>query len=117
MPPEHLPADADDRPNIILIFSDDHALRAVSAYGDALIETPNIDRLADEGILFRHATVTNSIYGPSRAALLTGKFSHLNGVFANNEPFDGSQPTLPKYLQAHGYGPVSLLGGFVVLPG
>ena len=91
------------RPNIILIFSDDHALRAVSAYGDALIETPGIDRIADEGMLFRHATVTNSICGPSRAALLTGKFSHLNGIFANGERFDGSQPTLPKYLQAHGY--------------
>ncbi|MDD9996328.1 MAG: sulfatase-like hydrolase/transferase, partial [Rhodospirillaceae bacterium] len=94
---------AQDRPNIILIFSDDHALRAVSAYGDALIETPGVDRIAEEGMLFRHATVTNSICGPSRAALLTGKFSHLNGIYANGEQFDGSQPTLPKYLQAHGY--------------
>ena len=96
-------AGAQDRPNIILIFSDDHALRAVSAYGDALIETPGIDRIADEGMLFRHATVTNSICGPSRAALLTGMFSHLNGIYANGEQFDGAQPTLPKYLQAHGY--------------
>ena len=94
---------AQDRPNIILIFSDDHALRAVSAYGDALIETPGVDRIAQQGMLFRHATVTNSICGPSRAALLTGKFSHLNGIYANGEQFDGSQPTLTKYLQAHGY--------------
>ena len=94
---------AQDRPNIILIFSDDHALRAVSAYGDALIETPGVDRIAAEGMLFRHATVTNSICGPSRAALLTGKFSHLNGIYANGEQFDGSQPTLTKHLQAHGY--------------
>ena len=96
-------AQTGDRPNIILIFSDDHALRAVSAYGDALIETPGIDRIAHEGMLFRHATVTNSICGPSRAALLTGKFSHVNGKFTNGGLFDGSQPTLPKYLQAHGY--------------
>ena len=96
-------AQTGDRPNIIVIFSDDHALRAVSAYGDALIETPGIDRIADQGMLFRHATVTNSICGPSRAALLTGKFSHLNGKFTNGGLFDGSQPTLPKYLQAQGY--------------
>ena len=70
---------ADDRPNILFIMSDDHAYQAISAYDDKLINTPNIDRLADEGILFTNACVTNSICAPSRATILTGKFSHLNG--------------------------------------
>ena len=94
------------RPNIIFIFSDDHANAAISAYADSrnLIQTPNIDRLANEGMTFNRCLVTNSICGPSRAAVLTGKYSHLNG-FYNNEtnPFDGSQQTFPKLLQKAGY--------------
>ena len=65
-------------------MSDDHAYQAISAYDDKLINTPNIDRLADEGILFTNACVTNSICAPSRATILTGKFSHLNGKIDNH---------------------------------
>lgn len=95
------------RPNIVIIFSDDHAYQAISAYGDPrhLIETPNIDRIARGGMRFDRCLVPNSICGPSRAALLTGKYSHING-FVNNAPdavFDGSQETFPKLLQAAGY--------------
>ena len=84
------------RPNILFIMSDDHAYQAISAFGHGLIETPNIDRLAKEGILFENSFVTNSICAPSRAVLLTGKHSHLNGVLDNNLPFDGSQQTFTK---------------------
>ena len=94
------------RPNIVFIFSDDHAYQAVSAYGDPrkLIETPNIDRLAKEGMRLDRCLVTNSICGPSRASVLTGKYSHKNGFYNNsNSKFDGSQVTAPKLLQAAGY--------------
>ena len=96
------------RPNIIYIMSDDHAYQAISAYGGALKDlaaTPNIDRIAREGIRFDRCLVTNSISGPCRAVILTGKYSHLNG-FVKNEgqgPFDGSQQTFPKLLQKAGY--------------
>ena len=76
------------RPNILFIMSDDHAYQAISAYDDRLIETPNIDRIAQEGILFTNASVTNSICAPSRAVILTGKHSHLNGKIDNNAKFD-----------------------------
>ena len=66
------------RPNIIFIFSDDHATSAISAYGSKLIDTPNIDRIAREGAIFRNCFCTNSICGPSRAVILTGKHCHLN---------------------------------------
>lgn len=94
-------------PNVVFIFSDDHAYQAISAYGDArqLIETPHIDRLAREGMRFDRCLVTNSLCGPSRATVLTGTYSHING-FPGNGPeirFDGSQPTFPKLLQAAGY--------------
>jgi len=92
-----------NRPNIVFIMSDDHALRALSAYGDSIIDTPNIDRLANEGVLFRNAFVTNSICSPSRAVLLTGKYSHQNGLRDNRDEFDGSQQTFPKILQRAGY--------------
>ena len=69
-------SDKDERPNILFIMSDDHAYQAISAYDDRLIQTPNIDRIADEGILFTNACVTNSICAPSRAVILTGKHSH-----------------------------------------
>jgi len=91
------------RPNILFVLSDDHARQAISAYGASLIETPQIDRLAREGVLFRNAFVTNSICAPSRATLLTGLYSHRNGLRDNRDSFDGSQPTFPKLLQAAGY--------------
>jgi arylsulfatase A-like enzyme len=92
------------RPNIVFIMSDDHAYQAISAYGHGLNNTPHIDQLAKEGILFRNAFVTNSLCAPSRAAILTGKYSHLNGIKGNGvEKFDGSQPTFPKLLQTAGY--------------
>ena len=91
------------QPNILFIMTDDHAQQAISSYGSSLIRTPNIDRLAQEGALFENSFVTNSICAPSRAVLLTGKYSHLNGVRDNRDTFDGSQPTLPKLLQRAGY--------------
>lgn len=91
------------RPNIIYIMSDDHAYQAISAYGHGLNETPNIDRLAEEGALFTRSTVTNSISAPSRAVLLTGKHSFVNGKVDNARPFDWDQPNFPKLMQANGY--------------
>ncbi len=90
-------------PNIIFIFTDDHAAQAISAYGSRINRTPNIDRIAREGVLFRNCFVTNSICAPSRAVILTGKHSHLNGVPTNRETFDGAQQTFPKLLQQAGY--------------
>ncbi|QMU30431.1 sulfatase family protein [Adhaeribacter radiodurans] len=92
------------QPNILIIVSDDHAYQAISAYGSKLIQTPNIDRIAREGVIFKKAYVTNSICGPSRAVLLTGKYSHKNGFKDNeNSHFDGSQDTFIKQLKAGGY--------------
>jgi len=91
------------RPNVIFIFADDHATQAISAYGSRINETPHIDRLAEQGMLFRNCFVTNAICAPSRAAVLTGKFSHMNGVCTNAERFDGSQQTFPKLLREAGY--------------
>ena len=93
-------------PNIVFIMSDDHAYQAISAYGHEIgkiAPTPNIDRIAQNGAKFNRAYVTNSICGPSRAVILTGKHSHINGFRQNGERFDGSQPTLPKYLKRMGY--------------
>ena len=97
------------RPNIIFIMSDDHAQRAISAYTHELISTPNIDRLAEEGVLFRNSFVTNSICAPSRATMLTGKYSHLNGLRDNRDRFDGDQLTWIKLLRKSGYH-TSLIG-------
>ena len=94
---------AQQRPNIIYIMSDDHDADAISAYNKQLIQTPNIDRLAKEGILFKKNFVSNSICGPVRATLLTGQFSHLNGVKDNRTRFDSSRQTMPKIFQQHGY--------------
>ncbi len=91
------------RPNIIFIMSDDHAYQAISAYGHGLNNTPNIDRLAREGVIFSSACVTNSICAPSRATLLTGKYNHLNGKVDNRKPFDWNQPNFAKLLQGAGY--------------
>ena len=97
------------RPNILFIFSDDHATGAISAYGSRLIQTPNIDRIAREGALFRNCFCTNSICGPSRAVILTGKHSHLNGFIDNRSTVNGAQLTFPKLLQQAGY-QTSLIG-------
>lgn len=94
------------RPNIIFIMADDHAMQAISAYGhpiSQLAPTPNIDRLANEGAKFINNFCTNSICGPSRAVILTGKHSHINGFRMNGEIFNGDQPTFPKMLQKSGY--------------
>ncbi len=93
-------------PNIIFIMSDDHAYQAISAYGhpiSKLAPTPHIDRIAQEGMMFHNMFVANSICGPSRATIITGKFSHKNGFRNNGDTFDPDQPTLPKYLQKAGY--------------
>lgn len=91
------------RPNILFIMSDDHAYQAISAYSDHLIQTPNIDRIANEGIIFTNACVTNSICAPSRATILTGKHTHLNGKIDNRMPFDTTQVTFPQIFQRNGY--------------
>jgi len=90
-------------PNILFIMSDDHAYQAISAYGTGLNHTPNIDRLATEGAIFNRACVTNSICAPSRAVMLTGKHSFVNGKVDNMLPFDWNQPNFPKLMQANGY--------------
>ena len=94
---------AGKRPNILFIFTDDHASHAISAYGSRINKTPNLDRLAQEGMLFRNCFCTNSICAPSRAVILTGKHSHVNGVIDNRARFDGSQQTFPKLLRKAGY--------------
>ena len=99
-----LTASAAQPPNIVFIFSDDHAWQAISAYGSNRNQTPNIDRLASEGMRFERCLVTNSICGPSRATILTGKYPHINGFIDNTTcVFDGSQETFPKLLQEASY--------------
>jgi arylsulfatase A-like enzyme len=98
-------SDSESKPNILFIMSDDHTSQAVSAYGGMLAQvcpTPNIDRLAKEGILFSNCFVTNSICSPSRATIMTGKYSHKNGVYKFTA-LDQSQPTLPKAMKSNGY--------------
>ena len=92
------------RPNIVYIMTDDHTAQMMSCYDTRFVETPNLDRIARDGVRFTHSYVANSLSGPSRACMLTGKHSHKNG-FTNNEHgiFDGSQQTMPKLLQAAGY--------------
>jgi arylsulfatase A-like enzyme len=91
------------QPNILFIMSDDHASHAMSCYGSRINQTPNIDRIAEEGIRFDNCFCTNSICTPSRAAILTGKYNHLNGVKTLDDHLDGRQMTFPKQLQANGY--------------
>jgi len=93
----------DIRPNIIFIMTDDHTKQAMSAYGGSLMKTPNLDRIANEGMRFDKSFVTNAICSPSRAVALTGKYSHVNGVKDNRDVFDGKQQTFPKMLQSAGY--------------
>ena len=118
----------DTRPNIIFIMSDDHAYQAISAYGNGLNKTPNIDRIANEGAIFTRACVSNSICAPSRAVLLTGKHSFINGKIDNKNPYNWDQDNFAKQLQKGGYqtaliGKIHLNGlpqGFdysMVLPG
>ena len=89
--------------NIVYIMSDDHSYQTISAYDNRFINTPNIDRIANEGLRFTNSFVANSISGPSRACMLTGKHSHANGFINNSTKFDGSQQTFPKLLQQAGY--------------
>lgn len=92
----------DARPNILFIMSDDHGKQAIGSYGSVINETPHMDRIADGGMRLDNCFCTNSICSPSRATILTGTYSHVNGVLAFN-PFDGRQITFPKLLQAAGY--------------
>ncbi|WP_088546992.1 sulfatase family protein [Paenibacillus aquistagni] len=91
------------RPNILFIMSDDHASHAISAYNSKVNQTPNLDRIAEEGIRFDNCFCTNSICAPSRAAILTGTYNHINGVKTLGDDLDGRQVTFPKLLQADGY--------------
>jgi len=96
------------KPNVLFIMTDDHALAAISAYKGFLAQvapTPNIDRIAKEGFLFNNMLCNNSICGPSRASIITGKYSHINGFYKNEGggDFDGSQQTFPKLFQKAGY--------------
>jgi len=91
------------RPNIIFIMTDDHTTQAMTCYGGTLIQTPNLDRIANEGVRFDNCYATNALSGPSRACILTGKFSHENGFEDNKSVFDGNQTTFPKLLRKAGY--------------
>ena len=91
------------QPNIIYIMSDDHDADAISTYNKKFIATPNMDRIAKDGMKFTNCYVGNSICSPVRATVLTGQHSHLNGIKDNRTPFDGSKVTLPKLLKEAGY--------------
>jgi len=97
------PSHRRSRPNIIFIMTDDHAAHALSCYGSRINETPNLDRIANEGMRFDNCFCTNSICAPSRAVILTGKYSHVNGVTDNRRVFDGSRATFPALLRDAGY--------------
>lgn len=100
-----VPAGAADAssPNIVFIFTDDHCTQALSAYDPSRMSTPNMDRIAREGMRFDRCYVTNAICGPSRAVIQTGKYSHLNGFVQNGNRFNGDQQTFPKLLKSSGY--------------
>ncbi|MFT5166884.1 MAG: arylsulfatase A-like enzyme [Saprospiraceae bacterium] len=104
-----MPKDKEVKPNILFIMTDDHSYQTFSAYDKRFIQTPNLDRIANEGVKFSNSFVTNSICAPSRAVMLTGKHSHLNGQVNNQIRFDSTQATFPKYLQEAGY-QTSLIG-------
>ena len=89
--------------NIVYIMSDDHSYQTISAYDKRFINTPNLDWIADHGVRFTNSYVANSLSGPSRACMLTGKHSHANGFTDNTKTFDGGQQTFPKLLQKAGY--------------
>ena len=97
----------EQKPNIVWIFSDDHSYQTIGAYGgrlQSLNPTPNLDKLAADGMRFDKCYVENSICAPSRAALLTGKMSHMNGKFTNTKkhPFNHDQQQFQKILQQNG---------------
>ena len=99
-------AEAANRPNIVWMFADDHACQAIGAYGGRFEKenlTPHIDTLARDGMVFDRSTVANSICAPSRATLLTGKHSHLNGKYDNRGGFNHDQQQFQKILRQHGY--------------
>ena len=91
------------RPNIVMILTDDHAAHAVSAYGSAVNRTPRIDEIGEHGVRFESCFVTNSLCSPSRATILTGTYSHVNGVKTLVTPIDAAQPTFVSQLRAAGY--------------
>lgn len=92
-----------EKPNIVYIMTDDHAVQMMSAYDNSRASTPNLDRIGKEGMLFRNSFNTNALCAPARATLLTGKYSHKNGQLTNKDRFDGSQQSFPKLLQKAGY--------------
>jgi len=94
---------AQERPNILFIFSDDHSTNAIGAYGSKINTTPNIDRIADEGAVFEKSFCTNSICQPSRASILSGVHSHINGVTYNGAHWNGNQTVFPRELKKAGY--------------
>lgn len=94
---------SDNQPNIVYIMSDDHASQAISCYGSRINETPNIDRIANNGMRFDRVYCTNSLCAPSRATILTGNYSHINGVHGLSDEFDARQQTFPKLMQQEGY--------------
>ena len=96
------------KPNILFIMTDDHAAHAISSYGSRINTTPHIDRIANEGVRFENCFCTNGICAPSRAVILSGKHSHLNGLRDNALTFDGTQQTFPKLLQQAGYQTIML---------
>ncbi|MFZ4549114.1 MAG: sulfatase-like hydrolase/transferase, partial [Bacteroidales bacterium] len=91
------------RPNIVFIMSDDHASKAISCYDGSINKTPQIDRIATNGVRFTNCFCTNAVSGPSRAVILTGQLSHINGMMNNEVVFDSASLTLPKVLRANGY--------------
>jgi arylsulfatase A-like enzyme len=93
----------DRRPNIVMILTDDHGSQAISAYGSVINRTPRIDEIGENGARFDHCFVTNSLCSPSRASILTGTYSHVNGVTTLVTPIDASQPTFVTQLKAAGY--------------
>ena len=98
--------DNNEKPNILFIMSDDHATNAISAYGSRLAniaQTPNIDRLASEGVLMENVFCSNSICTPSRAVIMTGLYSHKNGVKTLDDDFDNDRENIAKILQKSGY--------------
>jgi arylsulfatase A-like enzyme len=93
----------DPRPNIVFIMADDHAAHAIGAYGSRINKTPGMDRLAADGMRLDNCFCTNSLCSPSRAAILTGTYNHVNGVTSNSSTFDATQPTYVSLLHDAGY--------------
>ncbi|GAA6045541.1 hypothetical protein NBRC10513_007901 [Rhodotorula toruloides] len=100
---DHHPDSTMTRPNIIFIMADDHAAKAISAYGAGINDTPGIDRLAKEGMRYDHCYVTNSICTPSRATILCGTHNHVNGVHTLDSKLDSNLPNVAKHLRSSGY--------------